>query len=135
MTEGKPTPKQAQVLGYIKQGKTATQIAKRMKITRNGVYAHKKHLRELGLLDEANEAAPEPEATTPEATNGHDPATPQQIRALAEQAAQRVAERVEQINGRIEEITAAQEKLAAERSLLNEEADQLASQRKVLEQV
>lgn len=127
----KPTPKQAQVLGLVKEGKTPKQIAKTMKISPNGVYAHLRKLRERGLIEIA------PSDAAPEATsNGHSAdSTPEQIKALARQAADTADERVSQIEARLKQIAAETDELRSEGVDLEDEVAQLHAQRKLLDQV
>lgn len=122
-TAVKPTAKQSTVLGLLAQGKTASEIAKRMKITPNGVYGHMRRLKELGLLDE-NGAPVEAKATTKDtaSSNGSGPKS----EALSE-VESLFTRGLEIANSRLGEIDARTQEIERERGELLAEAEALRS--------
>lgn len=96
----KPTPKQAKVLGYLSQGKSVAEIAKRMKISNNAVYGHMRALKDRGLLDEEGAVGASREEV-PATSNGHGPNEfVEALQAARSQAEKRVAVLNEEIKER-----------------------------------
>lgn len=131
MNEGQPTRKQAQVLGLLKQGLRPREIAKRMKVTPNAVYAHQRTLREKGLLPEPTGDAVEASPAPPAATNGRSESATE-VAALAQDVMEKAAGRLASIDDRQEAIDKETERLAAEKAKLQAEADELTRQRDAL---
>lgn len=114
-TAVKPTAKQAKVLGYVKEGKTPAEIAKRLRITTNGVYGHIRKLKAKGLIDGGDPA--------PASSNGsHPTASLEEVHLILAKAKDTAAARVEAIQDRLTAIKATAEELANEREGLEKEA-------------
>lgn len=128
------TTKQALVLGMLRDGKSPKQIARKLKITVNGVYGHRRKIEAKGYSTDPIE-----EGTTDEPTNG------KVATAIAtdviEKVRANVSEQIDLVDGRLQaieirwkEIAAEQEKLESEGDRLNAEASMLSQTREKLEQ-
>lgn len=126
-----PTRKQQQVLDLLDQDKTATQIAKAMGITPNGVHGHIRRMRATGLLNKNGQR----KASSNGRAVGAKAPTADQVSALASDALKKIDVRTEQIAARKSEIKSEFARLEAEDLTLDEEATQLQKQRASLANV
>lgn len=143
MTEQvKLTPAQTRVQQALDKGKTPKQIAKSMRITRNGVYAHIRKLREKGVIPEKGANGDQPtneveEAPVEPATSSN--GSPEDVgevlggvRSALRNQIEVVDERISEIDTRTDQIDQESEVLANEKVNLTGERTSLASTREKL---
>lgn len=131
-----PTKKQQTVLGLLAEGKDATAIAKRMKISTNGVYGHIRKLREKGLIDADGKPANGGAATVAAAeSNGHRPESVGQVDEMVKAAIVTIEGRESEIDKRLFANAEERAKLDAEAKQLEDESKALASRKVALGKV
>lgn len=129
--------KQAQVVLLIQQGKTVPQIAKRMKISNNGVYGHIRKIKDKG----AGHLLEVPSSDAPSSGNGSsqngapDSAALGRIHAQVKEAIETADERLSEISTRQTEIREQADSLRHEEEALAREGEQIATERGKLAEV
>lgn len=99
------TRKQKKVLALWQQGKTPAQIAKALKVGRNGVYTHLRNLREKGYNLDGDEGNTNPAKTKVKVTsNGSGKITSASLQTAISDAAKVAKHRAEQIEKRKAEL-------------------------------
>lgn len=131
-----PSKKQQQVLGLIAEGQKPKDIAKRMKISVNGVYGHMRKLKAKGLLTEDGQitdsldgvaAKATAKAKVKAATNGGTHGgTVDQVRSIVEGT-------IKTIENRQGEASTRQKEISVEIARLREEDDALAHEQDTLD--
>lgn len=126
----KPTAKQAKVLGLIAKGKSASQIAKAMGISTNGVYGHIRKLKDRGLLDadgklSASEQQAQDTITLGNGSQSDIPESMAEVKRILNQATEVAEKRQEAIKARLEAIGQESEALDREAKGLIAEAEWL----------
>lgn len=131
MAKAELSRKQAQVVTLVQQGKSVKQIARRMKISDNGVYGHMRKIKEkeLGHLLEGA-PAPTPASSNGSSENGE--VVSEALTRLHAQITEAIGtadERLQEIETRRQAIREQVETLTQEGAELARESEQLVAER------